>query len=150
MNDKTKSILWKIIWIVFSFLFLEMLVIAIVYLVTLLNTYNVVELLTTDQLINSYKHLLTNIPQTIKDYISERNVIFIIGSIIALVYSLVLNKGKLKKDGWETENRNTYHGSARWATPSEIFDKQNFIKQPKNNVLSEFEQSLKYQSERND
>ncbi len=150
MNDKTKSILWKIIWIVFSFLFLEMLVIAIVYLVTLLNTYNVVELLTTDQLINSYKHLLTNIPQTIKDYISERNVIFIIGSIIALVYSLVLNKGKLKKDGWETENRNTYHGSARWAKPSEIFDKQNFMKQPKNNVLSEFEQSLKYQSERTD
>lgn len=150
MNDKTKSILWKIIWIVFSFLFLEMLVIAIVYLVTLLNTYNIVELLTTDQLINSYKHLLTNIPQTIKDYISERNVIFIIGSIIALVYSLVLNKGKLKKDGWETENRNTYHGSARWAKPSEIFDKQNFMKQPKNNVLSEFEQSLKYQSERTD
>lgn len=150
MNDKTKSILWKIIWIVFSFLFLEMLVIAIVYLVTLLNTYNVVELLTTDQLINSYKHLLTNIPQTIKDYISERNVIFIIGSIIALVYSLVLNKGKLKKDGWETENRNTYHGSARWAKPSEIFDKENFIKQQKNSVLSEFEQSLKYQSERTD
>lgn|SRR5699024_5912114 len=150
MNDKTKSILWKIIWIVFSFLFLEMLVIAIVYLVTLLNTYNVVELLTTDQLINSYKHLLTNIPQTIKDYISERNVIFIIGSIIALVYSLVLNKGKFKKDGWETENRNTYHGSARWAKQSEIFDKENFIKQQKNSVLSEFEQSLKYQSERTD
>lgn len=150
MNDKTKSILWKIIWIVFSFLFLEMLVIAIVYLVTLLNTYNVVELLTTDQLINSYKHLLTNIPQTIKDYIAERNKLFMIGTVIAFIYALVLNKGRLKSDGWETENRNTYHGSARWATPSEIFDKQNFIKQPKNNVLSEFEQSLKYQSERND
>lgn len=150
MNDKTKSILWKIIWIVFSFLFLEMLVIAIVYLVTLLNTYNVVELLTTDHLINSYKHLLTNIPQTIKDYIAERNKLFMIGTVIAFIYALVLNKGRLKSDGWETENRNTYHGSARWATPSEIFDKQNFIKQPKNNVLSEFEQSLKYQSERND
>ena len=150
MNDKTKSILWKIIWIVFSFLFLEMLVIAIVYLVTLLNTYNVVELLTTDQLINSYKHLLTNIPQTIKDYIAERNKLFMIGTVIAFIYALVLNKGRLKSDGWETENRNTYHGSARWAKPSEIFDKQNFIKQPKNNVLSEFEQSLKYQSERND
>lgn len=150
MNDKTKSILWKIIWIVFSFLFLEMLVIAIVYLVTLLNTYNVVELLTTDHLINSYKHLLTNIPQTIKDYTAERNKLFMIGTVIAFIYALVLNKGRLKSDGWETENRNTYHGSARWATPSEIFDKQNFIKQPKNNVLSEFEQSLKYQSERND
>lgn len=150
MSDKSKSILKKIFWILLSFILLEILVTMIVYLVTLLDTYNIVTLFTTDQLAQSYKTLFTSSPTIIKGYIAERNKLFIIGTVIAFIYALVLNKGRLKSDGWETENRNTYHGSARWATPSEIFDKQNFMKQPKNNVLSEFEQSLKYQSERND
>lgn len=148
MNEKTKAILWKVFWIVISFLLLEVLVVAVTYLVSLLNTYNIVDLFTTDQLLQSYKELFTHLPQVVKSYIDDRNKLFIIGSIIALIYVLYLHNGKLKSDGWETENKNTYHGSARWAKPSEIFDKQNFFNQTKKSVLSDFEKSLIHQPER--
>lgn len=143
MNEKTKSFLSKFLWILLTFLLLELLVVAVTYLVSLLNTYNIVDLFTTDQLLQSYKELFTNLLQVVSGYINERNTIFIIGSIVAFIYALILNKGKFKSDGWETENRNTYHGSARWAKNNEVFDKQNFLKQSKTSILSEFEQSLR-------
>ena len=55
------------------------------------------------------------------------------GTIAVFIYSLVANKKSFKKNGWDTEVDNAYHGSAHWAKEHEIFDKKNFLKATKKN-----------------
>ena len=45
---------------------------------------------------------------------------FILGTAAIFIYSLVLHKGKSKKEGWDTENKNAYYGSAHWGTSTDF------------------------------
>lgn len=140
MNSKTKSILWKVFWIFLTFIFLELL---LIFSITSLETLAEYKLdINLDIILNELRDTFFNIFSVIGNYWAEKNPLFIIGTIVFLIYTFILHKGKLKKDGWETETDNTYHGSSRWAKGHEIFDSQNFIKQSKKQVQSEFLKSL--------
>lgn len=83
--------------------------------------------------------------QTAQQLIAVRNPLFLMGSVIILVYGIYVQirfyRGK--KEGWEVDEKNQYHGSARWARPKEIFDGQNFVAKSQADILNEFSESLK-------
>lgn len=140
MNSKTKSILWKVFWIFLTFIFLELL---LIFSITSLETLAEYKLdINLDIILNELRDTFFNIFSVIGNYWAEKNPLFIIGTVVIFIYTLILHKGNLKKDGWDTEVDNTYHGSSRWAKGHEIFDNQNFIKQSKRQVQSEFLKSL--------
>lgn len=137
-----KTIGKKIGWIIFSFILLELLLILAIITVNVLSEYKVD--MTTNVLIGQYKDTFTQLPRFIQNNWQERNVLFIGGTIVSLIYSMYLAfNNRSKKEGWDTEARNTYHGSAHWAVASEIFDTKNFLNKNKKEVLSDFEESLK-------
>lgn len=140
MNSKTKSILWKVFWLLLTFVIFELLLIFGIKGIEILGQYKLdIQL---NIVLNEFKDTFFNIFSVIGNYWAEKNPLFIIGTVVIFIYTLILHKGNLKKDGWDTEVDNTYHGSSRWAKGHEIFDNQNFIKQSKKQVQSEFLKSL--------
>lgn len=75
----------------------------------------------------------------------DRNPLFLVGSVVILLYGIYVQVRfyKGKKEGWEVDELNQYHGSARWARPKEIFDGQNFVAKSQADILNEFSESLK-------
>lgn len=141
MNNKGKKILKKISWVLISFILLEGILIIALVSINTLSQYKLE--IKTNLLLENMKHTFTHLVPFVKSNIAEKNPFFIIGTIFSLIYSLYTNsRNPNKKEGWETEDSNTYHGSARWANLKEIFDTTNFIKQPKNKVQSDFKKSL--------
>lgn len=140
-NQTSKSFASKVFWIVLTFIFFELLLIAGIEALIVLSEYKLN--INLSILFDELQHSFTNLGTVISNYWAEKNPIFIIGTIVFLIYTLILHKGKLKKDGWETETDNTYHGSSRWAKEKEIFDSQNFLKATKKDIQSEFKKSLK-------
>ena len=141
MNTKSKAILKRMSWIIVSFLLLEaMIITALVGL----NTFSHYKLdLTSAVLLENFKYTFAHVGMFIKNNWEEKNPFFIIGTIVALVYSLYANsKRTSKKEGWETEERNTYHGSARWGTLKELFQTPNFLRKSKESIQADFKNSL--------
>ena len=142
MNDKSKAVTKKIVWIILSFVLLEAIVITALVAIHTLSQYKLE--ITTNVLLDNIKHTFTHLIVFAKNNLEEKNPFFIIGTIFSILYALyTTNRNATKKEGWETENSNAYHGSARWATIKEIFDTTNFLKQSKSKVQSDFENSLK-------
>jgi len=141
MNNKGKKILKKISWVIISFILLE--VILIIALVSI-NTFSQYKLeITTSLLLENINYSFTHLVSFINSNVTEKNPFFIIGTLFSIIYALYTNSRNLnKKEGWETEDSNTYHGSARWAQLKELFDTTNFIKQPKSKIQSDFKKSL--------
>lgn len=140
MNEKVKDILKKMFWIILTIVFLELLLLLALEALSILSEYKLN--ISSDIAINEFSNMFSNLPTVINNYWQEKNPFFILGTLVVIVYSFVLHKGKFKKKGWETEQENAYHGSARWGLPNEIFDKKNFIKKSKKDIKSEFQQSL--------
>lgn len=142
MTNKSKAIVKKISWIIISFILLEGIVILALVSINTLSQYKLE--ITTNLLLENIKHTFTHLAIFIKNNIEEKNPFFIIGTLFSILYALYTTSRKpSKKEGWETEDSNAYHGSARWATLKEIFDQKNFLKQSKSSVQSDFENSLK-------
>lgn len=142
MNEKAKKILKILLLVVVTFVILEALLISALEVLYTLSEYKLE--ISTELILDNLKNTFTNLRAYIETNWEEKNPFFIIGSIVILLYSLYANKGSLtKKDGWETEDKNAYHGSARWARLSEIFDNQNFLKKSKATIQTEFSKSLK-------
>lgn len=142
MNTKNKAILKRISWVIVSFLLLEAIIITALVGLTTLSQYKLD--ITSTVLLENIKDTFMHLGTFIGKNLVEKNPFFIVGTIVALLYSLYINsKGHSKKDGWETEESNTYHGSARWARLKEIFNTTNFVKQPKDTIQSDFNKSLK-------
>ena len=82
--------------------------------------------------------------------VAARNPLFLLGSIGIILYGVYIQVRfyRGKKEGWEVDEQNPYHGSARWARPKEIFDGQNFVAKSQNDILAAFTDSLKQGEER--
>lgn len=147
MSNKRKAIIKKISWVVLSFILLEILVILAVVSINTLSQYKLD--ITTQLVLENIKMAFMNLMAFIKNTIEEKNPLFIIGTLFSLLYSIyTVSRKPSKKEGWETEDSNAYHGSARWATLQEIFDHKNFLKQSKSTVQSDFANSLKQEGEK--
>lgn len=140
MNDTTKNILKKACWIIITFLILELLLLSALEAVSVLTEYRLN--ISADLIFSELGTMFQNIFSVINNYWQERNPLFIIGTIAILIYTLILHKGKFKKEGWETYENNAYHGSAHWGKNNEIVDKKNFISKTDKDIEKEFLNSL--------
>lgn len=141
MSDKGKHVIKTSIWLIITFILLELLLLSAI--VTLMTVAEFRLEITTDILLENLKNMFTHLPNTIKTFWQDKNPLFLLGTIAVFIYSLVAHKKSFKKSGWDTEVDNAYHGSAHWAKEHEIFDKKNFLKATKKNIQSDFIQSLK-------
>ena len=141
MNTKSKAMLKKISWIIVSFLLLEAIIITALVGLNTLSEYKLD--ITSTVLVENITNTFTHLGTFIKSNWEEKNPFLMIGTMVALVYSLYANsKRTSKKEGWETEERNTYHGSARWGTLKELFQTSNFFKKSKESIQTDFKNSL--------
>lgn len=141
MNRTVKRILKKTTWVMVTFIFLEALLLMGLKAIYILSEYKLA--VSSDLVIKQMIVMLRNLPYVIEAYWIEKNPFFILGTFALFIYSLVLHaRGKADKEGWETHERNAYHGSAHWGSPREIFDKTNFFKQTKSELQKDFMESL--------
>ena len=147
MNTKSKALLKKMSWIIVTFLLLEAIIITALVGLNTLSQYKleITSTVLVDNITNTFTHLGT----FIKSNWEEKNPFLLIGTIVALVYSLYANsKTNSKKEGWETEDKNAYHGSARWGSLKELFKTPNFFKQQKDSIQADFMKSFKEEEHR--
>ncbi|MEK4387962.1 hypothetical protein MKZ25_19715 [Solibacillus sp. FSL W7-1464] len=131
----------KLLWFLVSFLLFEVVIIFFVDLILLLGELKLA--ITTEALFVSIKEVLFHPIQTIEGYVTNRNPLFILLTLLNLVYSAFIQiRRKQKKEGWDIHEKNAYHGSARWAKEKEILD-GNFIAKSEKDVRETFLQSLK-------
>lgn len=140
-NSKMKNILMRILFIIIGFLVLETLLILALEAVYTLSEYKLN--ITTDLYIENVTNVFNNLGSYIQTNWEQKNPFFLIGTGVIALYSIYIPFANQKKKGWETELDNAYHGSARWAKEREVVDKENFIKQSKRQVQSDFYKSLK-------
>lgn len=141
MKENTKKLGKKLFWVLLTFFFLETL---IILMTVSIETLAEVRLdLTLTLLLERFQTTFTSLPGVIDVWWNERNPLFLIGTGLALFYSLYIQvtSGK-KKESWKTEEDLGYHGTARWAKKNEIFDKENFLGKSKKNIQSDFEKSI--------
>lgn len=140
-NSKIKEILKRMLFIIVTFLILEALLILALEAIYTLSEYKLD--ITVDLYIENITNVFTNLGSYIQTNWEQKNPFFLIGTGVIAIYSLYVPFANKKKKGWETELDNAYHGSARWARENEVVDKENFIKQSKRQVQSDFYKSLK-------
>jgi len=140
-NSKMKNIMMRILFIIIGFLVLETLLILALEAVYTLSEYKLN--ITTDLYIENVTNVFNNLGSYIQTNWEQKNPFFLIGTGVIALYSIYTPFANKKKKGWETELDNAYHGSARWAKEREIVDKENFVKQSKRQVQSDFYKSLK-------
>lgn len=145
MNDFLKKTGKRLLWILITFVILEILLLLALEAIYLLSEYKLE--ISVDLVLNQFSNMFSNIVPIISNYISERNPFFLIGTVAIFIYSLVLSKGKKKKEGWESQLDTAYHGSAHWGKHKDIFDKKNFYNQSKKSIQKEFMTSLKHKGE---
>lgn len=139
-KSKTKGVLKKIVWIVITFLFLETLLILAMGAIYALSEYKLD--ISANVLMANIKDTFSHLGTYIQTNWEAKNPFFILGTGVAVIYSIFTHRGKIKKEGWDTEESNAYHGSARWGRPQEVIDNKNFIKKTKRQVQTEFSKSL--------
>lgn len=139
-KSKTKGILKKLVWIVITFLFLEALLILALEAIYTLSEYKLN--ISIDVVITNIKDTFSHLGTYIQKNWEVKNPFFILGTGIAVIYSIYTHRGKIKKEGWDTEESNAYHGAARWGRPQEVIDNKNFTKKSRKQVQAEFSKSL--------
>lgn len=135
-----KNIGKKIIWIIITFVFLEILLLMALDVIYLLSEVKLD--INVDLVMSSLQQLLTSLPSTIQGYVQEKNPFFLIGTGAIFIYSIVLHiKHNKRKSDWETQEEG-YHGSAKWSKPRDIIDNKNFEAHSKKEIQSNFYKSL--------
>lgn len=135
----------KLLWFLVSFLLFEVVIVFFIDLILLLGELKLA--ITTEAMFASIKDVLFHPIQTIKGYVTSRNPLFILLTLLNVVYSAFIQiRRKQKKEGWDIHEKNAYHGSARWAKEKEILD-GNFIAKSEKDVREAFLQSLKGRDE---
>ena len=133
----------KLVWFLVSFILSEWCLIVVTQLIMTLSEFKLS--LTTTILLETVKETLLHPFQTIQTLIETNNPLFLMGTIGLLLYCASVQiklASKEKKEGWEADERNQYHGSARWAREKEIFDGKNYLAQSKQEILKNFTASL--------
>lgn len=135
----------KLLWFLVSFLLFEIVIVFFIDLILLLGELKLA--ITTDAMLASVKDVLFHPIQTIEGYVTSQNPLFILLTLLNVVYSAFIQiRRKQKKEGWDIHEKNAYHGSARWAKEKEILD-GNFIAKSEKDVQEAFLQSLKGRDE---
>lgn len=139
MKKIGKRFLWYAITVLVSLL-------CLLILTQLLVTFSALKFdFTTNDLWRVVQETMFHPIQTVQQLLAARNPLFLIGSLLILLYGIYVQfrfyRGK--KEGWEVDEQNQYHGSARWARPKEIFDGQNFVAKSQSEILNAFSESLK-------
>ncbi len=132
------------IFIIIFLAFLEFLVIEISSLIMFLADHtkkgDLSIGLVTEKAIDILQHPIS----AMSKLIAENNPIFYVGSAALIISTLiVLFKTPKEKQDWEAETKNQTHGSARYATNSEIFIPGRIEKVSKKQMLKQFKKSLK-------
>ena len=143
MEKMVNKIKKKLIWFLISFVLSELCLVVVTQLIMTFSEFKLS--LTTVILLETVKETLLHPFQTIQTLIETNNPLFIIGTIGLLLYCASVQiklASKEKKEGWEADERNQYHGSARWAREKEIFDGKNYLAQSKQEILKNFTASL--------
>lgn len=135
----------RLLWFLVSFLLFEVVIVFFIDLILLLGELKLA--ITTEAMFASIKDVLFHPIQTIEGYVTSQNPLFILLTLLNLVYSAFIQiRRKRKKEGWDIHEKNAYHGSARWAKEKEILD-GNFIAKSEKDVREAFLQSLKGRDE---
>lgn len=130
----------KVLWFCIGFLAFEIIIVLFIDLILLVSELKLD--LTTSAMLASIQAVFLHPIQTIKEYISSQNPLFIMLTALNLFYSAFIQfKRKTKKVGWAIHEKNAYHGSARWAKEKEILD-GNFIAKSEQEVREAFFQTL--------
>lgn len=141
MNETLKKTLKIILWIVITFVLLEMLLLSALELIYLLSEVKLD--INVDLVFDTLGNLFANIPTVISSYVDEGNPFFLLGTLVIFVYSIFLNlNARNKNSEWETQSEG-YHGSAKWSKQKDVFDNKNFESQSKRDIQSNFQKSLK-------
>lgn len=133
----------KLIWFLVSFILSEWCLIVVAELIMTFSEFKLS--LTTTTLLETVKETILHPFQSIQTLIETKNPLFIMGTIGLFLYCASIQiklASKEKKEGWEADERNQYHGSARWAREKEIFDGKNYLAQSKQEILKNFTDSL--------
>ncbi|MBC1228622.1 hypothetical protein [Listeria booriae] len=142
MKEGQKKFIKKCLWVIIPFLIVVYLFVLLGHSAGVVLTYktNLTQALLYDEIRYAMLHPWIYV----HTYIQDKNPIFILGLSFVLIYFIYVQfKNKSKKDGWEADEKKGYHGTARWAKTSEIFDGKNFIAQSKAEVWATFQASLK-------
>lgn len=128
------------IFVLFMCLLLEMIVIQISNLLPFIgeNKSRLSVDMLKDEAINTFQHPIN----VIGNLIADNNPLFYIGTIAVIIYTIVVFVRNPEKEGWEAETKNTTHGAARYARPSEIFIPNQIKGFSKKQLLDEFKRSL--------
>ena len=138
----------KFVWFLVSFILSEWCLLVVTQLIMTFSTFKLT--MTNTILLESIKETVLHPIQEIQTLIETKNPLFIMGTIALFLYcayvqiKLVM---KEKKEGWEADERNQYHGSARWGREKEIFDGKNYLAQSKQDILKKFTASLVHLTE---
>jgi len=133
----------KLVWFLVSFILSEWCLIVVTQLILTFSEFKLS--LTTVILLETVKETLLHPFQTIQTLLETNNPLFLMGTIGLFLYCASVQiklASKEKKEGWEADERNQYHGSARWAREKEIFDGKNYLAQSKQEILKNFTASL--------
>lgn len=134
----------KLLWFLVSFLLFEVVIVFFIDLILLLGELKLA--ITTEAMFASVKDVLFHPIQTIEGYVTSRNPLFILLTLLNVYSAFIQIRRKQKKEGWDIHEKNAYHGSARWAKEKEILD-GNFIAKSEKDVREAFLQSLKGRDE---
>ena len=143
MNNFFNKVKKKLVWFLVSFILSVCCLVVLTQLILTLSEFKLS--LTTTILLETVKETLLHPFQTIQTLIETKNPLFIMGTVGLFIYCASVQiklASKEKKEGWEADERNQYHGSARWAREKEIFDGKNYLAQSKQEILKNFTASL--------
>lgn len=143
MENFFNKIKKKLVWFLVSFILSVWCLVVITQLILTLSEFKLS--VTTTILLETVKETLLHPFQNIQTLIATNNPLFIMGTIGLFLYCASVQiklASKEKKEGWEADERNQYHGSARWAREKEIFDGKNYLAQTKQEILNNFTASI--------
>ena len=143
MNNFFNKVKKKLVWFLVSFILSVCCLVVLTQLILTLSEFKLS--LTTTILLETVKETLLHPFQTIQTLIETNNPLFLMGTICLFLYCASVQiklASKEKKEGWEADERNQYHGSALWAREKEIFDGKNYLAQSKQEILKNFTASL--------
>lgn len=134
----------KIKVLMFFVIFLVMEIFAtLISFVTLILAQIKISEFNADQIIKDYMKLLKSPVSSIKTLIEQRNPVFIICTVAAVVisiYYLIINRGK---NSYDVENKYGVHGSSRFANKKEIFKENEIISVSKGKIRQDLLDSIK-------
>ena len=130
-------------------LILEISVLCVSVAVSILNQYKVKNM-TSKIIKENFSNLLAHPISSILKMISEKNLVFIYGTIAVIIVSIYIFYKSSKQDTYKIESKYAVHGSSRFANNSEIFVKNETLGVPVKQMFKDLESSMGIGSDNNE